>query len=334
MRLAVVGSGQIVADFLPHAADVQGLTLAAIVGTERSRDKLQAIASAWGIPKVYTDLDACLADPDVDTVWIALPNALHYASARRALLADKHVVCEKPFVLRPDELTELRAIATERRLILVEAISNQYLGNLVRMRERLPALGDLRLVQCEYSQYSSRYDAFRDGTVLPAFDPAMGGGALMDLGIYALHLVVGLLGTPDDVTYAAHVERGVDTSGVAVLRYGDVTAVCVCAKDSPGPSRTKLQGTDGVMIIDGTPNEVPSVEIRPRRGETERFTDNAHPHRMVEEFRAFVAMVAALDLDERDRRLDHSAAVLDVATAALASAGIRLGEQPEGAVAE
>lgn len=325
MRLAVVGAGQIVADFLPHAADVPGLTLSAIVGNDRSRDKLDRIAAAAGIPRVYTDYDECLADPDVDTVWIALPNALHFEYARRALLAGTHVVCEKPFVLRTAELEELRALAADRGLVLVEAISNQYLSNVERMREHLPSLGSLRLVQCEYSQYSSRYDAFRQGTVLPAFDPAMGGGALMDLGIYALHLVVGLLGRPDDVAYYAHVERGVDTSGVAVLRYGDATAVCVCAKDSPGPSRTKVQGTEGAMIVHGAPNEVPVLEVHRRGAEPVRIAENAHPHRMVEEFRAFVRMVAERDLVERDRRLDHSALVLDVATAALASAGIRLG---------
>ena len=219
VRLAIAGAGQIVADFLPYAADVPGLTLAAIFGNPRRYDKLRALATAYDIGTVHTDYDACLADPHVDTIWVALPNALHFEYSHRALLAGKHVVCEKPFVLRVDELAELRRVATERGLILVEAISNQYLTNVRAMREHLAELGDLRLVQCEYSQYSSRYDAFREGTVLPAFDPAMGGGALMDLGIYALHLVVGLLGRPEDVTYVAHVERGVDTSGVAVLRY-------------------------------------------------------------------------------------------------------------------
>ncbi|KQP73229.1 oxidoreductase [Microbacterium sp. Leaf288] len=325
MRVAIVGAGKIVADFLPHAADVPGLTLAAIFGNATSRDKLHALAAAYRIGTVYTQYDECLADPHIDTVWIALPNALHFEFSRRALLAGKHVICEKPFVLRADQLVELQTVATERGLILVEAISNQYLTNVERMRQHLPALGALRIVQCEYSQYSSRYDAFREGTVLPAFDPAMGGGALMDLGIYALHLVVGLLGRPQEVTYAAHVERGVDTSGVAVLRYNDATAVCVCAKDSPGPSRTKLQGTDGVIVVEGTPNEVPSIELRLRGAESRLITDNLHSHRMVEEFRAFVRMVDHADLAERDRRLDHSQIVLDVATSALASAGINLG---------
>lgn len=325
MRLAVIGSGMIVADFLPHASAVPGLTLTAICGTERSRARLDEIAVEHGIRAVYTDYDACLADPAVDAVWIALPNVLHHEYARRALLAGVHVICEKPFVLRERELAELRMLATERDLVLVEAISSQYLANVEWMRQNLPSLGELRVVQCEYSQYSSRYDAFRAGTVMPAFDAAMGGGALLDLGIYTLHLVVGLLGEPADVEYSAHVDRGVDTSGVALLRYDSFTAVCVCAKDSPGPSRTKLQGTDGVMIVNGAPNEVPAVELSVRGADPVRVALDDHPHRMVAEFGAFVDMIDRLDLAERDRRLDHSAAVLRVATRALASAGIRLG---------
>ncbi|MEU2205072.1 Gfo/Idh/MocA family oxidoreductase [Microbacterium oleivorans] len=325
MRLAVVGAGKIVAEFLPHARQIPGVTLAAIVGTERSRAKLEQTAVTHGIPSVFTDLDACLADPAVDTVWVAVPNVLHADVARRALLAGKHVVCEKPFVLRAEDLAELRALAEERGLILVEAISTQYLANVEWMRRNLGRLGDLRLVQCEYSQYSSRYDAFRAGDVAPAFDPAAGGGALMDLGIYALHLVVGLVGAPDSVVYTPRMERGVDTSGVAVLGYPDLTAVCVAAKDSPGPSRTKIQGTQGVMIVDGPPNEIAAVELLLRDGTSERIALDDDPHRMTAEFRAFVRMIAERDLAERDRRLDHSAAVLDVALRAVASAGLRLG---------
>ncbi|THE08037.1 Gfo/Idh/MocA family protein [Microbacterium oleivorans] len=325
MRLAVVGAGKIVAEFLPHARDIAGLAVAAVVGRESSRDTTEALAASHGIPLVFTDLDDCLADGDIDTVWVAVPNVLHADVARRSLLAGKHVICEKPFVLRTEELAELRALAAERDLILVEAISNQYLANVAWMRENLPRLGELRLVQCEYSQYSSRYDAFREGTVLPAFDPAAGGGALMDLGVYALHLVIGLLGAPKTVSYTPRMERGVDTSGVAVLGYDGLSAVCVAAKDSPGPCRTKIQGTEGVMVFDGPPNEIPAVELQLRDGTRERVALDDDPHRMTAEFRAFVRMVDERNLAERDRRLDHSAAVLDTAVRALASAGIRLG---------
>jgi predicted dehydrogenase len=235
------------------------------------------------------------------------------------------VICEKPFTLAVGELLELRALAEERQLILVEAITNQYLANYRSIRQHLPELGELKLIQCEYSQYSSRYPAFRAGQVLPAFDPSMGGGALMDLGIYTLHFVAGLLGRPQSIRYTANLERGVDTSGVAVLDYGSCTAVCVCAKDSAGPIRTKIQGTDGSIVMPGAPNVCEGYTIQ-RPGQDDEYVNvSVHPHRMVEEFHAFERMIRDRDLAERDTRLDHSQLVLDLATEALASTGIQLG---------
>lgn len=330
MRLAIVGSGMIVREFLSIAPEVAGLQLAAICGRPESRAKLEQLSSTYGIDRVHVDYDQCLADPAVDTVYVALPNSLHFAAARQALLAGKHVICEKPFVLRAAELATLRELATRRGLVLVEAISNQYLANYRYLQDHLPELGDLRVVQCEYSQFSSRYPAFRDGEVRPAFDPEMGGGALMDIGIYALHLVAGLLGRPRSVRYTANVSRGVDTSGVVVLEYEGAIAVCVCAKDSPGPSRTKLQGTEGTIVMPAPPNTCDRLVVT-RRGEPAQDVDRSvHPHRMVEEFRAFEAMIREVDLAERDRRLDHSELVLELATTALATAGIRLGPQAGG----
>ena len=325
MKLAILGSGMIVRDFLPVATDVPGLTLTAIYGRPAGREELQELSDQYGIARVYVDYEECLADPEVDTVYVALPNSLHMDFARRALLAGKHVICEKPFVLKVDELVELRTLATDRDLVLVEGISTQYLSNYRYIVDHLAELGDLRIVQSEYSQYSSRYPAFRDGQVLPAFDPAMGGGALMDIGIYTLHFVVGLLGRPRSVRYTANVERGVDTSGVLVLEYDGCTAVCVCAKDSAGPVRSKIQGNDGTIIMDGSPNTCDDITVTLRGQEPKRVDLKIHPHRMVEEFRAFEQMIRTNDLTERDTRLDHSQVVLEIATEALASAGITLG---------
>lgn len=325
MRLAILGAGMIVKDFLSIAHDIPGLELRAIFGLEPFRPELEHLQKQYGIARVYVDYDTCLSDPDIDTVYIGLPNLLHAAFARRALLAGKHVICEKPFTLHLDDLRRLRALAEERRLVLVEAITTQYLANYRAIKELLPQLGVLKLIQCEYSQYSSRYPAFRAGEVMPAFDPAMGGGALMDLGIYTLHFVVGLLGRPRAISYTANMERNVDTSGVVVMDYGSCTVVCVCAKDSSGPSRTKVQGEDGVLLMSSTPNRCEGFSILLRGQEEEAVDVRVHQHRMVEEFVAFEAIIRDGDLAQRDARLDHSELVLELATEALASAGIHLG---------
>lgn len=325
MNLAILGSGMIVQDFLSISHEIPGLTLRAVFGLEAVRPDLESLSSRYGIPAVYTDYEECLADPEVDTVYVGLPNSLHAPFAKRALEAGKHVICEKPFTLSVTDLVELRQIAVERDLILVEGVTTQYLSNFRAIQQRLPELGELKVVQCEYSQYSSRYPAFRDGTVLPAFDPAMGGGALMDIGIYTLHFVAGLLGRPRSITYTANVERGVDTSGVVVLDYGDCTAVLICAKDSGGPIRTKLQGNDGTIIMTSPPNICDGFSITLHGQDPEIVDRKVHEHRMVEEFRAFEQMITERDLAERDRRLNHSELVLELAAEALRSAGVQLG---------
>lgn len=329
MKLAILGAGMIVKDFLSIAHEIPGVELSAIFGQEAFRAELEQLQQRAGIGRIYVDYEACLADPDVDTVYIGLPNLLHAEFARRALLAGKHVICEKPFTLHLEELRELRALAQERQLVIVEAITTQYLANYQAIKQWLSELGTLKLIQCEYSQYSSRYSAFRAGEVLPAFDPTMGGGALMDLGIYTLHFVVGLLGRPHSISYTPNVERNVDTSGVMVLDYGGCTAVCVCAKDSSGPSRTKIQGEDGTILMSSNPNRCLGFTIAKRGQQEEAVDAHVHPHRMVEEFMAFEAMIRDGDLAQRDTRLDHSELVLELATQALASAGIRLG-LPQG----
>lgn len=171
MRLAVVGSGMIVRDFLPVARDVPGLELAAIVGRPESRDGLWDLAAEFGIGTVHTDYDDCLADPTVDTVWVALPNSLHFDRARRALQAGKHVICEKPFVLDLGEFDELRELAERHGVVLAEAITTLHLPNYRWIVDNLHRVGEVRLVQCEYSQLSSRWPAFQRGEIAPAFDP-------------------------------------------------------------------------------------------------------------------------------------------------------------------
>ena len=124
-----------------------------------------------------------LEQADIDTVYIAVPNHLHASFTLQALAAGKHVIVEKPFASTDAEVAQVIEEARARGLFVYEAVSTLYLPNYLRIKEWLPRIGTVKIVTCNYSQYSSRYDAFCAGTVLPAFNPAMSGGALMDLGV-------------------------------------------------------------------------------------------------------------------------------------------------------
>ncbi|WP_412989653.1 Gfo/Idh/MocA family protein [Pediococcus siamensis] len=324
MKLAIFGAGMIVKDFLTMISDVPNVHLKAILGVAADVPTMSELAQKYNIPKIYTNLDACLTDPEIDTVYIGLPNFLHYSYAKQSLYAGKNVIVEKPFVLTQDQGKELAQIAEDKDLIVVEAANNQYLNNFKQIKEDLPKLGQLKIIDCNYSQFSHRYDAFKKGRILPAFDPQKGGGALMDLNIYNIHFVTGLLGAPEKVHYYANVARGIDTSGMLILEYSGIKVVCTGAKDCAAPVRTTIEGENGNIQIMGPVNILEKFD-ETVSGKTKKIDQRIHQHRMFQEFVAFTKMIDTHDTEEAKKRMAHSLVVLGVVDAALKDAGIKLG---------
>lgn len=324
MKLAVLGTGKIVQEFLPMIQQVTDVELVALLSTPRSLDKAKEMQAQYQVQEVYTDYETLLGNATIDTVYVALPNYLHYQYTKAALLQGKNVICEKPFTLNAQQLQELIQIATEKRLILLEAITNQYLNNFLQIKKDLAQLGKIKIVECNYSQYSSHYDAFKEGKILPAFDPQKGGGALMDINIYNIHFVVGLFGKPEKVQYLANIERDIDTSGILVLDYGAFKAVCIGAKDSTAQIRSVIQGTDGSIEVLGATNEMPRYERRSKT-EIEAVNVNLDKHRMYQEFEKFTEVIDQKDLAFALEQLNHSLTVMQVVDQALESANLHLG---------
>ena len=324
MKLAVLGTGKIVQEFLPMIQQVTDVELVALLSTPRSLDKAKEMQVQYHIQEVYTDYETLLGNATIDTVYVALPNHLHYQYTKAALLQGKNVICEKTFTLNAQQLQELIQIATEKRLILLEAITNQYLNNFLQIKKDLAQLGKIKIVECNYSQYSSRYDAFKEGKILPAFDPQKGGGALMDINIYNIHFIVGLFGKPEKVQYLANIERDIDTSGILVLDYGAFKAVCIGAKDSTAQIRSVIQGTDGSIEVLGATNEMPRYERRSKT-EIEAVNVNLDKHRMYQEFEKFTEVIVQKDLAFALEQLNHSLTVMQVVDQALESANLHLG---------
>lgn len=320
MKLAVAGTGMIVREVLPFLSQ-WGWEAAAICATPASKEKACTLAAQQGCPAVYTDYAAMLAETKADAVYLGVPNFLHAQMAKQALLAGWNVIAEKPLTSNLREAEELSALARKRGLFLYEAITTLYQPDYAALKEQLPRIGEIRLVSCNFSQYSSRYDAFRRGELPAVFDPARSGGALMDLNLYNLHWLTGLFGSPDRISYHANLERGIDVSGILLLEYPAFQAAAIAAKDCSAPARYLIQGTEGCLMQDTPANLCGPVTLRRNDGAGEQFHTPVQ-HRMEAEFRAFARQIQARDLNACYAALDHSLEVSRLLTLTRQSAGI------------
>lgn len=309
MNLGIVGAGMIVKDFLSFTHEFPEIKLEAIVA--RNIENLKNLQSMYNIKEIFTDLDECLSSPSIDTIYVAVPNNLHYSVAKKALEAGKNVICEKPFTLDYHETVELFELAESKNLILIEAITNQYLPNYLEIKENLSKIGNIRLVECNFSQLSSRYEAFKKGIIAPVFDKNQGGGVLGDLNIYNIHFVVGLFGVPKNSEYYPNIVREVDTSGILILEYDEFKVVCIAAKDTYNNSYANIQGDKGLIKVIGTLNEVPNYIIKNNEVEM-KVNKNIHKHRMYSEFKKFIDVIDNKDFDFMQKQKEHSLAVMEI----------------------
>ena len=248
MNVGIVGTSSIAQTMTAEFQSTASLHCTAVCS--RSEERGREMAEKHLIKKVYTDYDRMLADPFLDLIYIAVPNHLHYAYTRAALLAGKHVLCEKPFVPTAAQADELYLLAQEKALLLLETITTAYHPNYARIRELLPRLGDIMGVSCTFCQHSSRYQALLEGRVSPVFSPDCCGGALMDINLYNVHFAAGLFGEPDAVHYHAHLhENGIDTNGVLVLEYPGFLCQCTGAKDADGANSVQIRGSAGRIEV-------------------------------------------------------------------------------------
>lgn len=310
MKVGVAGAGLIVPTFLDAARLVEKMEIHALFA--RREEVRKEICEKYGIPVEYDSYEKLLNDPELDVIYVALPNVLHYSFARQALEAGKHVILEKPFTVTWAEAKALADLAHEKKLYIFEAITNQYNPNYLKMRELLPELGDVKIVTANYSQYSSRYDAFKQGIIAPVFDPEKAGGALLDLNIYNIHLVAGLFGKPKAVHYYPNMERGVDTSGILVMEYPGFQSVCIGAKDCGAPTGANIQGDKGYICTDSKPSLLTEFSFQKNKCEPEKYQLADCPERLYYELQAFADYFEAKDDAAFEHALQHSLMVMEI----------------------
>ena len=249
MKVATIGSGVIVDRMIDAIKACQELELYAVYS--RTEQKAAEFAKKHKANVYYWNLDEMLKDPEIDIVYVASPNSLHYEQSKKSLLAGKHVICEKPFSSTVKQAEELFALAEKNNIYIFEAITNIHTPNFHRVKDSLAKCGNVKLVQCNFSQFSSKYTDYKNHIQRNVFDLNYDGGALMDINVYNLHYVVGLFGMPQSIQYTANIGyNGIDTSGVILMTYPGMIAVCTGAKDCSSPYCAYIQGDKGTIRVD------------------------------------------------------------------------------------
>ena len=250
VRYATVGTSAITEKFNKAAALTGRYEYAAAYS--RKAETGAAFAAKFGAKKVYTDLSALAADSDIDAVYIGSPNVCHYEQAKLLLSAKKHVLCEKPIFTSRKELDEMKSLADKNDVILLEAIKPRfYAPGRDALKSALKEIGEISAVRINFSQRSSRYDAFIAGEQVNIFDMSLHAGALNDIGVYCVYAAADLLGMPKNVAFAKanYAYNGADMSGTVVLDYGSFDCVITYSKSGDTALGSEFIGDAGTVRV-------------------------------------------------------------------------------------
>ena len=245
IRWGIIGTGNIAGQFARGLAVLPEAELAAV--GSRTAAAAEAFGEAFDVPHRHSSYEDLARDPDVDVVYVATPHSLHRQNTLLCLRAGKAVLCEKPFAINAAEAEEMISLAREKGLLLMEAMWSRFFPAMAKVRELLAAgaIGRVWLLTADFG-FRARFDPSSR-----LFDPALGGGALLDVGVYTVSLASMVFGSPSQVTGLAYLgPTGVDEQAGIILGYeGGELAVLATAIRAATPQDAMLMGSDGHICI-------------------------------------------------------------------------------------
>lgn len=248
LKLATVGTSAIAKCFM-SAVKLSGKFILYAVYSRKYETGLE-FGKEFGCETIFTDL-AKMAKSDVDCVYIASPNRLHYEQSKLFLEHGKHVICEKPITSNLAQYEELKALADEKGLIYMEAIMSTHTPAYEDIHRALSELGNISMARIDFCQRSSRLDNFYRGIPQNIFDMSLHAGTLMDLGVYCVYAACDLFGMPESISASAnYFDNGADCSGTAVFSYKSFPAVLTYAKNGQSKIGCEIIGDAGTLVIE------------------------------------------------------------------------------------
>lgn len=288
MRIAVIGTSYIAECFVRAMDECRDIEVAAVYS--RTSENADRFADAFGIAQTYTNLEELANSTTVDAVYVASPNSCHFGQSMQMMKGGKHVLCEKPIAANADEFTQMLRIAKENGVVLLEASMHLFSPGIGIIRELLPEVGIIRRVSFVMNQYSSKYDNFKKGKFANVFLPEFAGGALLDIGIYCVELMVALFGKPDSIVSSSiNMHTGVDGQGAAIAKYDGFLAELSYSKISQSVTPCTIQGENGSLVF-AWPSIIDKIDVVMRSGEKRQIPCNCSEHQMKYEAEAFYKM--------------------------------------------
>jgi len=300
INFGIIGTNWITHSYVKCAHATDKWSLAAVYS--RKEETAKEFASKYPDNKValYTDLNALVADSNISTIYIASPNILHYEQAKLALTAGKHVILEKPSCSTTAELDDLFATAKAKKVILIEAFRHIQEANFKTLKASIPKLGPIYGASLIYAQYSSRYEKVLAGETPNIFNLDMGGGALVDLGVYLVSAAIDLFGAPNDAHYwPVKIATGADGGGRLILTYPTFTVHLCHSKIYNSDAPNEIYGEKGTIVVP-TITDVESVKfVDVKTKERHELCDRSGPGELnlKEEAEEFARIIENGDLE-------------------------------------
>lgn len=289
IRFATIGTNVITDRFLEAAEKVPGLEFSGVYSRELSRAK--AFADQYGVSLCYDGLEQLAQDRQVDAVYIASPNCFHYEQAMLLMQAGKHVLCEKPISSNQVELRNMIQMAEDNKVVLLEAMRSVFDPGFTALKEMLPKVGKIRQVTLAFCQYSSRYDNYKKGIIENAFRWELSNGALMDIGVYCVHLLIALFGKPDNVLAdSIFLTNGAEGAGTILARYPEFQAQLIYSKICNNSLPCQIQGEAGTILFEKAA-DIRKISLRFPDQSEEEFQIDKYENNMVYEAQTWLECI-------------------------------------------
>ena len=289
IHLGIIGTNWITDQFVQAAHETGRYHLTAVYS--RKLATAQSFAEKYGEVTCVDDLTAFFQLEELDTVYIASPNSLHFEQAKQGILSGKNVIVEKPAFSTPSEMAEIIELANENQVLFFEAARNIHEKSFDTIASVLTEHGNIIGANFTYMKYSSRYDAVLAGEEPNIFSPHFSGGALVDLGVYPVYAALAWFGRPQNVYYFARkIVTGVDGIGTIILRYETFDVTIQTGKIGNSDLKSEIYFENGTLELNAV-NAIEQAVFYDRTNNETVLPVTAQANPMVEEAADFAEVI-------------------------------------------